>query len=254
MLKKIYLLLFCIFILAGCFQQKIEESKLHETIGEILKTYQSGVNSINQKQLESIISEEFSTRELNRAEYIRELITMTLLIDNIVYTNIRVENYKVFVDITITGTQIYKPKANIPLYKDQLPFMHGQTVIKSTFCFIYEQADLKLFAEEIALKNSSYTWGEVPPSIKLDPLPASIQSGDTISITGTADKGTNETLFTVVNTAVGSEIFSFPITVTANGGLCNINVMAFAGSLDLNNPEEAILQGAKVLQYSIPIR
>ena len=254
MLKKICFICLCSFILSGCMQQKMEESQLRDAIGKILKTYQAGVNTINQKQLESIISKQFSTRELHRPEYINNLLTMTLLIDSIAYTNIRVDHYKVFADVTITGTQIYKPKADIPLYREQIPFMHGTTVIKNTFCFIYEQSDLKLFAEDLIGKQSLYTWGENQPTIKLEPLPTSVHAGDTLTITGTADKNANEALFTVVNGVVGAETISFPMTISTSTGICNVSVMAFAGSMDLNNPEEAILQGAQVIQYSIPIR
>lgn len=263
MLKKI-LLLVCCLLLTSCVQQKVEETKLREHIGTVLKQYQSGVNALNKNLLYSIISESFTEHELGREDYVRKMLTMTLLIDKIAYTNIRVENYKIFADVTITGTQLIKPRVTIPLYTEQLPFMNGTTTIQTTFCFIYEQAELKLYAEEKQSVSTVALWGEAPPNIKLQPLPTNLAPGKTIDVAGDVQKGqNNDVVFVVLNNKlIGSaalnglqgEEFSLPLTVpsTANG-LYELSVMAFAGTLDLNNPSDAILQGAQVIKYSIPI-
>ena len=264
MLKKICVLL-CLVLCTSCVQQKTDENILREQIGALLKTYQNSVNAIDQPLLKSIIADPFTMQAINKEEYMRQLLTMTLLIDSITYSNIRVENYKILADITITGTQIMKPRVNIPLYKEQIPFLHGTTIIHSVFCFTYEGEQLKLLAEDRKDMQSTYRWGTTPPAITLLPLPTAAKAGSILTVDGSVEKGAgNDVVFIAVdNNLVGSTLMSglsdktfsgaFALPTTSNG-LAELTVMGFAGTLDLNNPDEAVLQGVQVLKYSIRVQ
>lgn len=238
---------------------------MRDNIGNVLNQYRTGINSLDQPLLRSIISEQFKIRDIARDEYIRQVLTMTLLIDKLTYTNVRVENYKIFADVTITGTHIVKPRVSIPLYREQVPFLNGNTTIHTTFCFVYEQDELKIFSEDRQNIFAQALWGEAPPTITLQPVPTHVKPGSSLEISGSINKGQrNDVVFVVVNnTLVGSsaisglegDTFSLPVTVpTTATGLYELSVMAFAGTLDLNTPDDAILQGAQVIKYSIPVR
>ncbi|GBR76245.1 hypothetical protein NO2_0826 [Candidatus Termititenax persephonae] len=263
---KITLLSFLVFFLGGC-RSYTDEAVLKQNIGELLAKYQRGVNDMNRDLLESVISDRFSFYTVDRERYIEELLIMTMLVDKITYANIRVENYKIFADITTQGSRIFKPGVQLPLFKS-LPFMNGRLHKQSVMTFLYEEKDgLKILAEDQILTEQEILWGTHPPSIIQPRLSAyRAAPGDQLAVSFQVNKSGNDVLFVFVNEHLlggyslegyNGEMVNYTVKIPADlkrGDDFEIKLMAFAGKIDLNNPGEAVLQGATVRSYIVPVR
>lgn len=264
-----YILILLSLFLAGCVDQKVEENKLRENIGKLLERYKQGINSLDQNIMESIISERFTFYDDTRASYVNKLFSATYLIDSISYSNIQVENYKIFADSIIHCTQIFKPTLHLPLFQDQIPYITGTLKKQTVFSFVYENEGLKIFAEDNLLTIKTFLWGENRPQIINPQL--SIQEarpGNIIEVKFNVTKGDgNDVVFAAVNDVVmgsysmtgydeDNEV-SYKLRVPENakpGSSYEINLIAMGGKINLDNPQKAVLQGIAITGYSIPIR
>ncbi|GBR74392.1 hypothetical protein NO1_1577 [Candidatus Termititenax aidoneus] len=263
---KIFLLLLGILGLCGC-RSYTDEAVLKQNIGALLEKYQRGVNDMNKGLLESVISDKFSFYNTDRARYIEGLLSMTMLIDKMTYGNIRVEDYKILADVQTDGSIIFKPEVQMPLFKS-VPFMQGKLRTRSVFAFLYEaEADLKILTEDQILTEKEIFWGARPPGIIQPVLSAyHVAPGDQVEVRFWVNKSNNDVLFVFVNEqmlggyALGDldgEMANYTVKVPAalqRGDNFEIKLLAFAGQVDLNNPDEAVLQGAAVRTFVLPVR
>jgi len=260
-------LLLFIFCLTGCLQQQADETLLRQNIGTVLTQYQNGVNDLNRRLLESIISDKFSFYEQGRTEYIDGLLKMTVLLDKIRYGNIRIENYKIFADAETNGSIVFRPEVELPLFKT-IPFMSGKLQKKSVFAFMYEEnGELKILAEDPVLTEKNIIWGKHPPAIREPVLSAyRVAPGDSISVGFQIDKSENDIVFVYINEQLLggyaldeyiAEGIDYTVKVPAalkRGDDFEIKLMVFGGKVDLNNPRQADLQGAAIRTYVLPVR
>jgi hypothetical protein len=244
-----------------------DEAVLKQSIGALLEKYQRGVNDMNKNLLESVISDKFSFYNTDRAQYIEKLLSMTMLIDKMTYGNIRVENYKILADVQTDGSVIFKPEVQMPLFKS-VPFMQGKLRTHSVFVFLYETAaDLKILAEDQVLTEKEILWGARPPGIIQPTLSAyHVAPGDQVEVRFWVNKSNNDVLFVFVNEqmlggyaldSANGEAVNYTAKVPAalrRGDNFEIRLLAFAGQVDLNNPGEAVLQGAAVRTFTLPVR
>ncbi|MDR1997563.1 MAG: hypothetical protein LBQ83_04510 [Candidatus Margulisbacteria bacterium] len=265
--RKIFCLCAAVLFLSGCWQHNVDEAVLRQNIGELLDRYQRGVNELNRGLLESVISDKFSFYEKDRAARIDGLLTMTALIDRMTYSNIRVENYKIFADVQTEGSIILRPEVQIPLFKP-LPFMSGQLKSRAVFAFLYEEdGGLKIFAEDQVLTEKEAVWGDQPPVI-INPVLSRYRAapGDQLEVSFQLDKAGNDVAFVFVNEQMlggyaldeygGSDV-TYALKVPAElkrGDSFEVRLMIFGGRLDLNNPQQADLQGAAVRSYILQVR
>ena len=162
-----------------------------------------------------------------------------------------------------------KPTAEIPAFKEQLPFINGKVRINSVFAFAFEKDGLKILAEENVMVTKAFDWGEDLPSIdKISLSKKRVSPGDEITINFSGDKGyNNDAVFFLVNNhligggslgnylSLNDESHSLRVPPEySKGDNFEIKVMAFAGRIDLNNPTNASLKGIKIISYSIPVR
>lgn len=266
-IKIICLMIFVLFC-NGCVRQKSDENLLKKNIGELLARYQQGVNNLDRPLLETIISEKFSFYEQGRSAYIDGLLTMTVLLDQIAYGNVRVNNYKIFADVQSEGSIIYKPDIQPPLFRN-LPFMNGKLKNSAVFAFLYEEeGGLKILAEDQVLTEKEIVWGEHPPAI-INPALSRyrVEPGDTVDVSFQIDKAQNDVMFVYVNDQLlggysaleesWAEKLEYLYKVPADkkrGESAEIKIQIFAGRVDLNNPQEAVLRGAAIRVYSLPVR
>jgi hypothetical protein len=263
---KIFLLLFGICWLSGCVPHA-DEAVLKQSIGALLEKYQRGVNDMNKNLLESVISDKFSFYNTDRARYIDGLLSLTMLIDKISYGNIRVEDYKILADVQTEGSVIFKPDVQMPLFKS-VPFMQGKLKTRSVFVFLYEaETELKILAEDQVLAEKEIFWGARPPGIIQPALSKyRVSPGDQVEVEFLVNKSNNEALFVFVNEQMlggyaldgaGGELINYTVKAPAalqRGDNFEIRLMVFAGKVDLNNPSEAVLQGAAVRTFTLPVR
>jgi hypothetical protein len=263
---KIFILLLGVCFLSGCVPHA-DEAVLKRDIGALLEKYQRGVNDINKGLLESVISDKFSFYDTDRAQYIDGLLSLTMLIDKITYGNIRVENYKILADVQTDGSIIFKPDVQMPLFKS-MPFMQGRSRARAVFVFLYEAGtELKILAEDQVLAEKEIVWGAHPPSIIQPALSKyHVSPGDQVEVGFLVNKSSDEALFVFVNEQMlggyaldgaGGEMVNYTVKAPAalqRGDNFEIRLMAFAGKVDLNNPNEAVLQGATVRTFVLPVR
>jgi hypothetical protein len=250
----------------GCVPHA-DEAVLKQSIGALLEKYQRGVNEMNKGLLESVISDKFSFYDTDRAQYIEGLLSMTMLIDKMAYGNIRVEDYKILADVQTEGSVIFRPEVQMPLFKS-VPFMQGKLRTRSVFAFLYEAAeDLKILAEDQILTEKEIFWGARPPSIMQPRLSAyRVAPGDQVEVEFWVNKSNNDVLFVFVNEqmlggyaldSTDGELVNYTVKAPAalrSGDNFEIRLLVFAGQVDLNNPDEAVLQGAAVRTFTLPVR
>ncbi|MDR2430847.1 MAG: hypothetical protein LBD99_01110 [Candidatus Margulisbacteria bacterium] len=263
---KILLFVLCLF-LAGCIREKADEAVLKRHIGVLLARYQQGVNELDSALLESVISDQFSFYAKGRTEYIRELLIMTTLIDRVAYSNIRIENYKIFADVKTEGSVIYRPEVELPLFQN-IPFMNGRLTKYSIFAFMYETEDgLKILAEEPVLAEEAVVWGERPPVILQPELSRrSISPGENLEVSFQVAKPEGDIIFVFVNDQLLggyaldehiNEGINYTLKTPAGlkrGDNFKVRLLALGGRVDLNNPQAAELAGAAVQTYILPVR
>ena len=263
---NIFLLVFYLILLTGCVRET-DEDALRTNIGELLVKYQQGVNNLDRGLLETVISDKFSFYEKDRDAYINELLSMTVLIDKIHYGNIRVENYKIFADVQTEGSSIFRPSVPIPLFKT-VPFMNGKLRSGAVFAFLYEEQEgLKILAEDQVLTEKEIVWGEQSPVI-LNPKLSRyrVAPGDLVDVSFQVNKSGNDIIFAFVNErmlggyALGENTennveYAFKVPAELRRGeSVEIQLQVFGGKMDLNNPQEAVLKGAAVRSYVLPVR
>ena len=136
------------------------------------------------------------------------------------------------------------------------------------FAFLYEEKDgLKILAEDQILTEKEILWGTRPPSIIQPKLSKyRVAPGDQIEVTFQVNKSNNDVLFVFVNEQMlggyslegySGESVNYTVKVPAalkRGDNFEVKLQAFAGKIDLNNPADAVLQGAMVRSYVIPVR
>jgi hypothetical protein len=252
--------------LSGCVPHA-DEAVLKRDVGALLEKYQRGVNDMNKGLLESVISDKFSFYNTDRAQHIAGLLSMTMLIDKITFNNIRAEDYKILADVQTAGSIIFKPEVQMPLFKS-LPFMQGRLKTRSVFVFLYEaETELKILTEDQVLAEKEILWGAQPPGIIQPALSKyRVSPGDQVEVEFLVNKSNNDALFVFVNEqllggyaldSAGGELINYTVKAPAalqRGDNFEIKLMVFAGKVDLNNPGEAVLQGAAVRTFVLPVR
>ncbi len=268
--KTIPVLLLCLLFLTGCFdqQEKMQEDMLRKEIAGFLIKYKEAVNKTDEKALSEIISPKFQSFSLSKENYIKNLFTKPMLIDQLGFANIRVEDYVVYANISSSGTLIFKPTVKVPLYKE-MPVLNGTFKNTAVFAFLYEKEGLKLISAEDGLTTKTFYQGDFLPDLT-EPLTnlQSIRPGEQVTVSFEAGKGMyNDVVFIFVNehmlsgfSSTGTEptnTESFIVTVPSDfpvGQNFEINVQAYAGKMNPLNPQEAALQGISVKTISLPVR
>jgi len=268
-LSLFLVLLFSLLFFTGCLQRNPQaDAVLSKNIAEVFVQYKQGVNKLDQQILEDIVAEEFIYYGGSKKEYLKQLLSWTVFIEEITWEVLHIEDYKVIVAARLKGTVVYKPSVVPAIFTSKVPLLQGTFQKQSIFTMAYSQAGLKILSEEDNGTAKIFQGGQVLPEIKTFNLDKySVQPGETIKLSISVDKGANDIIFVYLNDRLLSG-FSDPGEVPYNEDSFSVNVpsdhprgkpfdivaVAYAGKLDLRNTQQAELQGVVVKTISVPVK
>lgn len=267
-LFKLSLVIIMLFLLSGCWQQGNQRLEIIQKNTETLfNEYKQGVNTLNQEKLAQLIGTDFSFYGGNKTDYIQQLLTWTVFIEDIKPKVTAVEEYKIITEVETKGTIFFKPSVKLPLFKDKLPLLQGNFKNQALFVLAYAKDGLKIIGTEDGGTVKDFQWGSVLPEIRNFTLDKyTVSPGESLKVAVSADKGGNDVLFVFLNDRLLSgfsdrgevpynddnSVIRVPLDYP-KGKPFDITAMVFAGRLDLVNPQQAELQGIIVKTISVPV-
>lgn len=268
-LKSILFFLVLLFLLTSCQQQK-QEDILKKDVVALLEQYRRGVNECDTVLLNRVLSSKFlAASGRGKEEQIELLIKRDYLIDTFQITALQVENYKIVADLLVQGSKLYFPSLKPPLFQNNPALMEGVFKQKSKMVFIYENDGLRVFAEEEGIMFQDFSWGQTLPDLTFLSIDKeTVLPGDELSVSFYSGKGyDNEIMFIYLNerllhsyyaetSAVLSEerqTIRVPSQLTKNS-VFELTIAAFAGKMDINKPQGALLKGAVIKKIIIPVK
>ncbi len=268
-ITKLLIFLLLMFFVVGCRQQE-QENILKKDIVEVLEQYRRGVNECDTVLLGQIVSDKFlAANGWDKNKYLDNLVKREQLIDDIQITSLQVNNYKIIAELTVQGSKLYFPVFKSPLFQDNPSLMEGSFKQKTTMVFIYEDTGLKIFAEEEGILFQDFSWGQALPELSFVSLnKESVMPGDEVAVSFYSGKGyNNEIMFVYLNDrllhsyyaespAVLSEerqTFRVPAQAAKNS-FFELTISAYAGKMDINKPQSAVLQGVVTRKIFLPVK
>lgn len=269
-LVKILFLLILGLSLSGCFKQDYPaiSASLQKNLDAAFENYKRSMNKLDRLGLNDLLSEQFIYYGGGKQKYIDENLKRTIYIDNISYRVSAVDDFKVYAEAKITGTLVYKPQVNLPLFAKQITLLQGSFENTSLFVLAYEKDALKFIGQQEGLSTKVFQKGFQLPEIKtftLDKYAAA--PGDTLKIHFSIDKGPNDIAFGFINEHLLSGFSdrgevpynedSFAVNIPhshPHGKPFDVSAMVFAGKMEIANPQQAELQGVVIKTISVPVQ
>ncbi len=267
-IKNIFLIILFLLFLTGCRKDNQVDPVLNKNIVRLFEMYKEGINKSDKITLDYIIADELNYYGGSKKKYIEQLINWKVLIEDIKWQVFAIEDYKVLVETKITGMLVYKPIVSPDLFKEQVPLLQGSFQKQALFTLAYNQDGLRILNETEGSTGKIFQWGDFLPDIKTFSLDKyTVSPGDTIKVNISIDKGMNDVIFVFINDRLLSGFSdagevpynedAFNVRIPGDypaGKPYNITAMAFAGKIDLTNPQQADLRGIVVKTISVPVK